>query len=112
MNPILFFILIFFSLSCYSDESKIIYDEDEKLLVRLVDQPPPAGLSMSWGKQKNNENIFILLENNIKPVIYEYDGEEYVSWDLEDAEKVEGLLNIKPWKRDVLKKFREESKKK
>ena len=99
----------------YIKEEKCIYtnssykDKLEKIAIDLFGNPPPAGLSMSWGKDKNEKNISLLSENNINTTIYLYHGEEYVSWNLEDAEKVETLLNIQPWKREMLKELREKN---
>jgi hypothetical protein len=98
----------------YIKEEKCVYTDSiyqnklERIAVDLFGNPPPAGLSMSWGKDKNAGNIALLSENNIETTIYLHHGEEYVSWKLKDAEKVEELLKLNSWQREMLKKFREE----
>lgn len=91
--------------TCISYEER--YEQDiEKAAIETFGKPPPGGLSLSWG-ERNPDLKSILTKNEIDFETQIHHGKEYISWRLEDSEKVETLLDFEPWKKEMMRKFRE-----
>ena len=93
-------------------ESKCIYyandilESVQKTENEVFGNPPPPGLNISRGDQ-NTEVENLLSSKGIKVKRAIYHGTEYITWSYADHEKVEKLLDIEPWKREVLRKMRD-----
>lgn len=86
--------------------SSFEYDEKiETVKLSLFGEPPPPGLSVSWG-DRNDELEGILRSNDIEIEKYVHHEIEYFAWSYEDHQRVERLLEFEPWKKDMYEEFR------
>jgi len=98
----------------YDMDTKCIYfsnayrDQVESMKRNIFGEPPPLGLSISW-VDRNDELLAILQSNGINTKTYNYYETEYIAWSYKDRLKVEELLELEPWKKEMYKNFREES---
>lgn len=85
------------------------YEKLRNLGVIVFGEPPPKGLSVSRG-ERNAELVKLLESNGIATKKYVWHGIEWIAWSYDDHQKAENLMKWKPWKREMNKRLRQESR--